>query len=314
MAWGYSTQMYNSARIPRITGYEFMRDHFKSVVPIRGREVQCKPLGANRRFTWFEVVENTNCYMSEDEPLGRIEMSYACKFGNANMVEFFRDGSIVIRDNHWHGATAMGFLTHSLREFGDIRSANGAKWYFVNKQGNAYLLSRDGLRIVRNDEGIYVPTNPIQEFTYSAKRKVLNKLRKNYKDFIEYGKTMLAMDSRITMDTGDALGFLSKSLIGTPNYWSSRKDAENRAIAMGYLDKIKETNDLDLTYSLAQFMASAFGGYTYYSKGYECSPTAFVKGFTELLKYQFADEAFEAKPVELGELFSDRNQKYVSSK
>ena len=313
MGWGYSSSMHNCARIPLITGYEFMRDHFKAVVPIRGREVECRPLGANRRHHWFEVVENTNCFMSEEEPLGRIEMSYACKLGNSNMVEFYRDGSVVIRDNHWHSPTSMGFLTHSLRDFGNIQSADNGKWYFINKAGKAYLLKHDGLRLVKDENGFYTPTNPIQEHTYTAKRKELNKLRRLYKEFMDYTRTMLAMDQRVTMDTAEALGFQSRALT-TENYWSKGKTQENRNKFFNYLDKAKADNDLDLMYSLAQFTASCFGGYRYELKAHGCSPAEFDRGFADVLKYQFADDVFEAKPVELGEIFFNRNQKYVASR
>lgn len=314
MGWGYDSRVYNSARIPKITGYEFMRDHFKSVLPIRGREVECKPLGMNRRFTWYEVAENTNCYMSADEPLGRIEKSYACKLGSHNMVEFFLDGSIVIRDNHWHSPTSMGFLTHSLKAFGTIVSFSG-KWYFQNLQGEQYLLPSDaeGLRIVHTEAGVYEPTNPTQEYTLVVKRKEMNKHRKIFKEFMDYTRTMLAMDGRVTMDTAEALGFKSKGLIGTPNYWSSRNDPENRAMYMGYLEKVTAGEDLDLMYSLAQFTSHAFGQYRYQDKGVTCTPAEFDRGFAEFLKYQFADVVFEHKPVPIGEGFYNRNQRYSNS-
>ena len=315
MAYGYDSTVYNAARIPRITGYEFMRDHFKAVVPIRGRAKECKPLGINRRFTWYEVAENTNCYMSEEEPLGRIEKSYACRLGNHDMVEFFRDGSIVIRDNHWHSPTSMGFLTHTLKAFGAIKSFSG-KWYFQNIEGKQYLLpsNDEGLRIVHTEGGVYEPTNPIQEYTLAVKRKEMNKHRKIFKSFMDYTRTMLAMDSRVTMDTEEALGFKGRSLVGSPNYWSSRNDPENRAKYMDYLNKVTAGEDLDLMYSLAQFSAGAFGQYRYQDKGVSCTPAEFDRGFAEFLKYQFADVVFEHKPVPIGEGFFNRNQRYANSK
>ena len=315
MAYGYDSKVYNAARIPRITGYEFIRDHFKEVVPIRGRSVECKPLGQNRRFTWYEVAENTNCYMSEVEPLGRLEKSYACRLGKHDMVEFFLDGSIVIRDNHWHSPTSMGFLTHSLKAFGTIVSFSG-KWYFQNHAGKQYLLpsNAEGLKIAHVGDGFYEPTNPIQEYTLAVKRKEMNKHRKIFKEFMDYTRTMLAMDERISMDTAEALGFNGRGLVGAPNYWSSRNDPENRAMYMGYLEKVTANNDLDLMYSLAQFTASAFGQYRYNHKGVTCTPAEFDRGFAEFLKYQFSDVVFEHKPVPLGEGFSNRNQRYAKSK
>ena len=313
MSWGYNTRMYNSARIPRITGFEFMRDHFKSVVPIRGRSVECRPLGENRRQHWFEVAEKTNCYMSEAEPLGRLEKSYVCRLGSHDMVEFYQDNSIVVRDSAWHSPTSMGFLTHSLKAFGSIASFSG-KWYFQNHAGKQYLLGgrEKELKLVMGEGGFYVPTNPIQEHKYHAQRKVLNKLRKQYKEFMDYTRTMLAMDERVTMNTAEALGFVDRSLIGS-NYWSARNSPTNRAKFFEHLEKATANNDLDLMYSLAQYVAGSFGGYRYELKSNGCSPAEFERGFTEVLKYQFADEVFEAKPVAIGEAFFNRNQKYVQS-
>jgi hypothetical protein len=116
--------------------------------------------------------------MSEDEPHGRIEKSYACRLGNKDLVEFYRDGSIVIRDTTWHSPTSMGFLTHSLKAFGTIVSFSG-KWYFQNHFGKQYLLpsNAEGLRIVHTEGGVYEPTNPIQEYTLAVKRKEMNKHR-----------------------------------------------------------------------------------------------------------------------------------------
>lgn len=178
-------------------------------------------------------------------------------------------------------------------------------WYVIPTQAR-------GLHLVKDANGHYTPTNPVQEHTYSAKRKELNKLRRLYKEFMDYTRTMLAMDERVTMDTAEALGFPSRVLAGE-NYWSRGKAHENRNKFFEYLDKAKANNDLDLMYSLAQFTASCFGGYRYELKAHGCSPAEFDRGFSEVLKYQFADDVFEAKPVELGELFFNRNQKYVAS-
>jgi len=318
MGWGYSTHMYNSARIPVITGFEFMRDHFKSVEPIRGRAKECKPLGKNRRYSWFEVRENTNCYMTADQPLGWIEKSYSCHLWGTDMLEFYKDGSVVVRDTTWHTPTAMGFLTHCLTNYGTIASHDG-KWYFKNKAGEAYLLPdyekdrRTGLRLVAQGEGergIMRPTNPIQEYTFKAKRKELNKLRKYYKEFMDYTRTMLAMDGRITMDTGEALGFANKSL--TPQGWHGRQHSKgNRELFFRHVQKAMDTGDLDLSYSLAQYVGACFAGYDYTERTYACTPKGFERGFTEMLKYQHHEVVFEKEEYPIGCAFPDKNKKYT---
>ena len=66
-------------------------------------------------------------------------------------------------------------------------------------------------------------------------------------------------------------------------------------------------------YSLAQYTAGCFGGYRYELKGHGCSPVEFDRGFADMLKYHYADDIFEAKPVAIGEMVHNRNQKYVKS-
>lgn len=310
MGWGYSSSMYNSARIPALENYAQARDHYKSVVPIRGRTVECKPLGQNRRFTWFEITKNVNHYLSEDEPLGRLEDSYALKCGSNDLVEFFANGDIAIRQPSWHSPTSMGFLTWSIRHFGRIESY-GYKWYFVNKKQQAYVLapSDSELRIRPNEEGIYQPTAPIQEHKLFANRKELNRLRKLYKEFMDYTRTMLAMDERVSFDTGEALGFKGRHLTGN-GYWG-RNSAEDRVTFFNHLDDVLQTNDLTKMYSVAQYCANSFGGYRYNAQTTVCTPKEFERGFSDTLKYYHNATVFRRDAVPIGVPFRDTNQKYA---
>jgi hypothetical protein len=293
-----------------LENYAQARDHFKAVVPIRGRKVECKPLGQNRRYTWFEIEKNVNHYLIEGDPLGRLDASYALTCGNKALVEFYPDGEIAIRDTGWHNPTAMGFLTHSLRAFGTIQSY-GHKWYFVNKKQQAYALTHgeEGLRIRPNEEGFYQPTNPVQEYKLFANRKELNRLRKEFKEFTEYTRTMLAMDDRVSFETADALGMKDRHLLGT-GYWG-RYSNENRPIFIDHVRNAIANNDLTLMFSLAQCAGMAFGGYTYYTQGHSCTPQAFDRGFSEMLKYEFQEVVFRREAVPIGVPFRDANQKYV---
>lgn len=309
MGWGYNTQMYNSARIPALENYAQARDHYRSVVPIRGRTVECKPLGQNRRYSWFEITKNVNHYLSVDEPLGKLEDSYALKCGNNNLVEFYLNGDIAIREPSWHSPTSMGFLTHAVRAFGTIQSY-GYKWYFVNKKGQSYLLShKDEMRIRPNEDGFYRPNNPIQEHKLFANRKELNALRKKYKEFMDYTRTMLAMDERVSFDTEESLGFKDRHLTGT-GYWG-RYAEENRELFVQHMEKAIANNDLVLMFSLAQYAGAAFGGYMYRSQHHTCSPKQFECGFTEVLKYKYQDTVFRRDAVPIGVPFRDANQKYA---
>jgi hypothetical protein len=120
---------------------------------------------------------------------------------------------------------------------------------------------------------------------------------------------MLAMDGRITMDTAEALGFSNKSL--TPQGWHGRQHSKgNRELFFRHVQKAMDTGDLDLSYSLAQYVGSCFAGYDYNNRAYACTPKGFERGFTEMLKYQHHEVVFEKEEYPIGCAFPDKNKKY----
>jgi len=307
----YSHQGYNYVGIPAFNGYAHIKKHYNEVVPIRGRTEETRPLG-RRRYSWYEIVENTIVTeLSPENPLGSFAKSYACKLYRTNVVEWYPNGDIALRVNTWKGPTTMGMLVYSIAKHGTVVSASG-KWYFRNLIGQEFVMptgKNDELLLSADAEGIYRPKNAKQEYKYKAKRKELNKKRKVYEDFITYTKTMLAMDSNINIDKGreiyEALGFTSQRLLG--NEWGNA--SANRSLLLQKVIHAQAVNDLEAMYKLGQYCAYAFGAYSYRG-GFSCSPQWFVKGFTEVLKYQYCNEVFEVIEQPQGIAFHDSNAKY----
>lgn len=315
----YGHQGYNYVGIPAFKDYNHIKEHFKSVAPIRGRDTECRPLG-RRRYDWYEVRENTVAIdLSPENPLGTFAKSYACGLGSTDVVEWFPNEDIVLRMTHWGGPTTMGMLTYSLANHGTIKSFSG-KWYFVNKEGDQYVFPRnqkEEMLIRKADDGVYRPVHIKQEYKYKAKRKELNQKRKLYEDFINYARTMLAMDEKVSGDFNnnkfEAMGFESSSLTGN-GYWA-KNAAKNRSVLLQKVIQAQITNDLELMYKLASYCALAFGRYSYGYSGapsyYRCAPQVFERGFNEVLKYMYHNEVFEVAPQPQGVAFHDRNAKYV---
>jgi hypothetical protein len=142
--------------------------------------------------------------------------------------------------------------------------------------------------------------NPVQEYRYTANRKALNALRKRYKDFIEYGKNILLISPQVETE-----GKSWNEGVLTYSYYSNDKAVRNRTHMFKELDKLNESGDLEIAYAMLMKMGHAFGDY----KG-RISPEMFSRGFSEVLKYQFNEQAFVAIPVTIGEAFYDRNARY----
>ncbi len=195
----YRSSMYNSARLPALINYENAKAHYEDVVPIRGRYPEERPLGKNRRYQHMQIHKRVRSVEVEGDPLGKFVTTYACQLYSTDCIEFFPDESIVLRVNSWKGPTTMMFLNYTLENFGRIESASG-KWYFVNKGGEAFTMptSRgDELRLHFVDGHGYRPIDCKPEHKYVMRRKEMNRLRKYYSDFIEYGKTMLLADGNL---------------------------------------------------------------------------------------------------------------------
>ena len=312
----YKTYMYNSARIPALMNYEAAKQHYESVVPIRGRYPEVRPLGKKRRYSDMQIIEKVIAVESE-HPLGAFSKSYIARLYSTDCVEFYPDGTLAIRVNNWRGPTTMGFLTHTLEHFGGIGSASG-KWYFTNKGGESFPMptnEQTELVIKFVDGHGYRPIHIKPEYKYRARRKVLNAYRRQYSEFIEYARTMLAMDKKVTpaKEIQESLG-IGNNLHGRWDYRDEPTSEENRSKVFWLLDRAMADKDLDMTFKLAQHLAQRFGYYSYSSRHGECSPSTFVMAFSELLKYQFADEVFEPVEQEIGFAFFDRNAKYVENK
>ena len=311
----YRHHSYNYVGIPAFKDYSMIKAHYESVVPIRGRVEETRPIG-RRRYDWYQIVENTVAVdLCADNPLGTFAKSYACRLYSTDCVEFMPNNDIVLRVNRWKGPTTMGMLTYAMAEHGSIVSASG-KWYFRNKAGEDFVLPTEQgeeLLLHKADDGQYRPKEIKQEYIYKAKRKELNAIRKKYQPFIEYTRNMFLIDKVIKKDwqAQDAmfkeLGFANSNLTG--NGWSDTP--KNRTNLLQKVIHAQVNNDLDLMYKLATYCGLSFSRYSYY-EGYVCEPDVVVRGFSEVLKYVYHKEVFEATAVEKGKAFIDRNAKYVS--
>lgn len=274
----------------------------------------------------MQIHKRVKSIESEDNPLGQFITTYACRLYSTDCIEFFPDESIVLRVNSWKGPTTMMFLNYTLENFGRIESASG-KWYFINKGGEAFTMPTskgDELRLHFVDGHGFRPVDVKPEYKYKARRKEMNKLRKYYSDFIEYGKTMLLADGNIG-GSDERQELLKKYGLGTTRFtgndiytrWDHNgerhtelKIADQRTQLMKFINLAMDKNDLEMKYDLMRLIGWEHAWFSYKVSHYTTDPARFVRSFEEIMKYHHRDVIFEAVEQEIGVPFTDRNEKY----
>ena len=304
LCYGYG----NCAGIQPISTYEQAKDKYEKTNHIRGRGDEVRPLGQNRRFTWYRIATRTVANQYENTEY----KTYGGELYGTMCFEFYPDNQLTLRTGGWQTPTTLAFIGYALRDIGSFISESG-KWYFVNRKGESILFKHE-LELKLDEDGEYRAVKQVQEFKHTANRKAMNALRKKYKTFTDYGKTMLSMDSKL-----HSLEDLENSKLGlhntrlVPYYgWQIAKTAEDRAKFFDKLEEQRVSGDLDLLYDLAMYLGRQSGHYSYRSNEYTCQPEWFIRTFEEALKYQFRDEVFNSVPVEIGTRFNDRNKKYFA--
>lgn len=314
--WG----MGNCARLPSLPNYEKAKQHFDTVVPIRGRNPEVRPLGSIRRYTWYQVKKNQR--VISDGFLGQYITTYSCNLYGSDCVEFYPDGKVAIRSKGWHTPTTIAFINYVTQSFGHIESVSG-KWYWKQTHnGKMFPISRgrdDELILKPDADGRMEVDNPVVEKKYAVNRKAMNAVRKKYDFFRDYCTVMLSMNPNINKEEWEnmvkELHLTSNDFVS--NYtWSyggveTNAGKANRAMFFEHMDKVKEDGDVDLMYALAIVMCYSFGRWSYRTNMCTCTPEVFNKQWAEVLKYQFFDDVMVANGVDVGIGFKDRNMKYV---
>ena len=298
----------NCPRIRPISNYDMAKSKYESTKPIRGRSVETRPLGEERRYTWYEIDKRIYANQAENTQY----TSYVCHLYNTDCVEFYPNGDVTLRTGGWTTFTTGAMINFVLWHMGRIVS-EGGKWYFVNKKGQSFRFEGKELRLKTEGEHLILKDAPVQEYKRVVSRKAMNAKRKKYASILEYGKTMLAIDNTFDrMDLENSkLGLQGMNLL--PNYnWIAPNVKENRAKIFELMDKQKESGDLELLYDIARYIATSAGQYNYRLEKIECHPNWFTNLFEEMIKHEFKDEVFTSKPVYIGVMFNDRNKKYFN--
>ena len=304
MSWGFG----NSAGLVQLHSFAEAKNKYDATPHIRGRSKECKPLGRNRRYNDRTIQKHWR--VVEDGCLGRYIESYTANLWGTDYVEWFSDGRLFVRTGGYSSPTINSTINYSVADgYGDLYSHNG-KPYFRTKDGKSYLMTSAGLMLEPTEEihnlpykaRVMQPLNPVQEYKYRANRKEMNKIRKHYQKFIDYGKAMYSIDSMIPEGKDNKQGWYHYAF--THSKWNNDQIKLNRNRLFKLIDEFIDTDNLEIAYKAACEIGHGFGWNN------TCSAENFVGGMTEILKYRFKDSVFHKEAIDIGEAFYDRNAKY----
>ena len=166
MGWGSN---YRNSGIVHIDSYEQALNRFETTKPIRGREVECRPLGHRDRphFSIQKLPDNSIA---------------CCDYNPAHKTVTFKPDGEVLVVPAWVSTSTSKFIEEVL----GVRSFVFDHCVVISLSGKEYRLPKEGLTIKRNDNGAYEAINPMPEIVHRINRKQTNIVRSKYVEVRDY--------------------------------------------------------------------------------------------------------------------------------
>lgn len=232
----------NVSAIPSLGTYERAAERERAVVPIRGRSVECKPLG-NRRDS------NARIHRRNDGAI-------VCYLYRTDVVTYYPDGRVVVRVNGWPSTVTANFITKLLSSRGVFVSRGGgrlwARGYPLADDNNVFL--GDGYHLELQ--------NPVLPVLHRVNRAGAKKVRNMYARFksdmvgqlgvrngIFYGEELNKLGGRVghselcklmRSDSADdiyrAVMMIAKATMRSRYYFSSDTRIVSEAAALRIID------------------------------------------------------------------------------
>lgn len=204
--------------------YEYYKNKWHNVKPIRGRDEDVRPIGKRRR-DWERVTQI-------ELPNG--EYAYAARLYQTNVVTYNPDGSIHLMTDSWATPLTAEFMTRHSPFL--IRKTRGNLWAKI--EGKQQIIPLKGRLVIRKQNGVWVVENPPEVRQMVVDRVKIKGVRDRIRPFLNYVNTMLKLsDGWIMADS------LSKYDVTKPDDWRPTYDFGFNAVAettthkMGHLLK-----------------------------------------------------------------------------
>lgn len=167
--------------------YQFYKNKFDNTKPIRGRDVEIRPIGQRRR-DWEKVTR---------KDLGDGTFAYCAKLYDTEVVEYHPDGSIVLRIGGWATPSTAEFINeHS--PFVCFKQNNKLWVRNVGRAGDAergklYPLTNEPLQFKWVGEHNYEPAEPIMIKKQVVNRAKAKAAREPVMPFVNWARAFVSM-------------------------------------------------------------------------------------------------------------------------
>jgi len=197
MGWGKG---YRNSGISRLYNYEQALAHFNGVKPIRGRDVECRPLGHRDR-PHFSIKLNDK---QEVE---------CCEYNHQPAVTFRSNGEVLIKPS-WISVSSCAFIEEVL---GIGSSQVDYKIRIELVAGTFVVPKLEGLVIKRDPErnGNYHPVSLKPNVVHHIKRGIANNVRSQYADVYNYAHGYFKLGATMPSDDEQREMFGIKTTVHT---------------------------------------------------------------------------------------------------
>lgn len=270
---------------------------WESTKPIRGRDVDVRPLGHRRSADQYKI---------ELLPEGGV----ACVLYKTPVVTFFEDGDIRILNDSWNSVSTCNFIDEVLWSVSSRIYNNDL--YIKTKQGE-FALGEAGIWLRRNAQGdleIKLDALP-PRYVHAIDRKKANIVRAQYKPFIDYASRMCRLKGndpyleseikRVFPPTGMGV------LLGNRAYDKWTDTVKNLFTLM----KSEGENQHDDYYKALLMLAKSYGNHRYREpEGFVVMERKLKVALDDLIIGFHRDELLAQKEIPLGVARRDSNGKY----
>jgi hypothetical protein len=272
--------------ITRLTTYAEALAFEQSVIPIRGRLPEVKPLGRRDRVDEFKIRAGN----------GRVE----CIYHRTAVVVFEENGTIIINNDEFNSKSTLYFIGSVLGVYGRIFDSK----IRLTVKDKEYSIPEGGLKLDRDFNVI----NPMQEFVHKLSRKNLTKVRKQYAPFLKYAdNTLRLLGNQFTKE--HFTGAYTSPYLELSGLYAPHLATFVELVEMIF-ELINDDSEAKHESHWRALLAIAWG---IRKNSIEVNPKQFKEAFTDLIIGIHRDEVLTAVPLEIGTVAKDRYAKYYNS-
>jgi hypothetical protein len=260
----------------------------QSVIPIKRRSPEVKPLGRRDRADEFKIRAGN----------GRVE----CIYHRTAVVVFEENGTIIINTDGFNTQSTIAFIGRVLGIWGRIFDGK----IRLPVKDKEYSMPEGGLKLDRDFNVI----NPMQECVHKLSRKNLTKVRKQYAPFIKYAdSTLRLLGNQFTKEHFEQ-GYAVSPYTEFTGLYAPHLTKYIQIVEF-FISLVNDDNPE--TKHESHWRALLTLAWSVKDHSLKVNPKRFKEVFTDLIIGIHRDEVLTEVPLEIGTVAKDRYAKYYNS-